>query len=774
MAPVPDPTRPHSTGYGLRFGLTAAILGGLTLTLVLLVLPRRYVLGSGFRESGVSFPAGEAPFSPGAPIPRPAPALPSFAVALEPGPVGSGTPGPGPAQLLWSMAAPLLDAGRYGTAAALFEDYLEEFPRDRSVLREYAVILHWAGRPDATVSVLRRLLGGDDDREVRLVLARTLRDLDRPGEAHGEYRTLWGSAPDPTLALEWSRSWSWAARYAEGIDVLKGGLAHFPRHPELEVELARLYYYTGQLPGAASILGGLDEATLRRTDALGLRRDVHAALAGAGDEAAAEPTILFQAVAARTEGRLDEAEALFEAALAEAPRDAAAWQAWADFLQYEREDYPGARDALLRVSELEGRSAAGELRLARLELWSGDPDAAEGRLEALLAALADGDLDGAATQEGDDAAALGTAPAADALALLGDIRRWAGDRRSADRRYRSALAEDPDHAGARAGLDALRLDVARVVTAEERGAGTAVRTAALGDTDDYRRFDLRAETGGTSGSWAWRGGAGYRWLSGFDLAGGQGRLQGVWGDFELARWFRLGTIRTAIQIGGDDVAGSEPVLGASVRLLLPGSARAELAWDHGPGYLLLGTLQSGLAAYAYDRLALRAGRALTPAWSLSGDLQVARLTSDVPGIAPSTRLSVAAGVTREWGPGWSWGAQLRALVFTEAAPVSAGRPLFWDPEGVIAGGPFVGLHQILSPAWTLRARAGAGAAVMNEARLDDAAWAPQIDLLVGLDYGGVRLRSEAELFYLQGQFQGYRSWGVRFRIAPGPGVESPR
>ena len=61
-------------------------------------------------------------------IPRPAPAFPSFAVALETGPEGSPTPRPGPAQLLWSMAAPLLDAGRYGSAAALFEAYLEEFP----------------------------------------------------------------------------------------------------------------------------------------------------------------------------------------------------------------------------------------------------------------------------------------------------------------------------------------------------------------------------------------------------------------------------------------------------------------------------------------------------------------------------------------------------------------------------------------------------------------------------------------------------------------------
>ena len=81
----------------------------------------------------------------------------------------------------------------------------------------------------------------------------------------------------------------------------------------------------------------------------------------------------------------------------------------------------------------------------------------------------------------------------------------------------------------------------------------------------------------------------------------------------------------------------------------------------------------------------------------------------------------------------------------------------------------MGLRQILSPEWTLRARASAGAAYVNEARLDDASWAPQIDLLLGLDYGGARLRGETDIFYLQGQFQGYRSWGVRFRISPGPG-----
>ena len=117
----------------------------------------------------------------------------------------------------------------------------------------------------------------------------------------------------------------------------------------------------------------------------------------------------------------------------------------------------------------------------------------------------------------------------------------------------------------------------------------------------------------------------------------------------------------------------------------------------------------------------------------------------------------------------SWGAQLRALLHTAEAPVSGGRPLFWDPERALSGGPFVGLRRILTPEWTLRARAGAGAAFMNEARIDGPTWAPQLDLLAGLDYAGTRFRGEAELFYLQGQFQGYRSWGVRFRIGPGYG-----
>ncbi|MEJ2541158.1 MAG: tetratricopeptide repeat protein [Gemmatimonadota bacterium] len=753
----PDSRRGASSTYFLRFGFSAAVLASLTLLMVLVVLPRRYVLGSGFRESGISFPAHGAPFTPGMAVARGATPVRTVVASKASAAPGSASPGPAPADLLWTRAIPLLDAGEHADAAALFEDYLAEFPDDRSVLREYAVVLHWAGRPGGMVDVLEGLLGGGDDREVRLVLARALRDQGRTVEADAHYRTLWVRSQDPTVALEWSRSWSWAGRYQEAMDVLRGVLVQFPGDAELEVELARLLYYSGELVEAASILAALDRTTLERTDGLGLRADVAAALAVPADPVL-EPSTLFEALRARDEGRADDAEALFREALAAAPEDPEVWQAWADFLEYDRQDYDGARDALLRVRVLEGPAAGRELRIARLEIWSGDAEGGESRLIRLLEAGSGGSR----PEEGD-----ADTTRADALTLLGDLRRWDGDRVAAHRRYREALDARANHSDARDGLKALRLEVARVIRQEEGGGGLSTLVSGLGDTDDFRRFDLRGEGGGVTGSWAWRGGLGYRWLGGIDLSGGDGRLQGAWGDVEVARWWRLGTLRTALRVGADDVAGIEAVLGAEVRLVRPGGSSWALELDRGPGYLLLGTLQSGLAGYRYDRVTVRSRQTLAPGWSLNGDAQLARLSSDRSELEPSFRFSVSAGVARNIAPGVSWGAELRALLFTEAAAFSGGRPLFWDPERVVSGGPFLAVRHTLSPTWSLQGRAGAGAAFMNEARIEEPTWAPQLNLELGLEHAGRRVRGRGELFYLQGQFQGYRSWGVRFRLGPG-------
>ncbi|MEQ1856336.1 MAG: hypothetical protein ABL963_07695, partial [Longimicrobiales bacterium] len=64
--------------YPLRFGTAAFILIAGTLVLVLYVLPERYVLRPGFRESGMGFPTPSTPFAPysavsipACPLPRP-------------------------------------------------------------------------------------------------------------------------------------------------------------------------------------------------------------------------------------------------------------------------------------------------------------------------------------------------------------------------------------------------------------------------------------------------------------------------------------------------------------------------------------------------------------------------------------------------------------------------------------------------------------------------------------------------------------------------------
>ncbi|HSM04676.1 MAG TPA: tetratricopeptide repeat protein [Longimicrobiales bacterium] len=759
MPAAPEPARGTPPSYLLRFGLTAATLATVTLALVLVVLPRRYVLGSGFQESGISFPATGAPFAPGETVRRPAPTFPERATEAPSDVVAPAAadvlPGPGPAELLWSMIAPLMKAERYDEAAALLEDYLADHPEDRDVLREYAVVLFWADRRDETVDVYRRLLGSEGDTEIHLLLARTLRDLDRPAEADPYYRELWARSEDPARALEWSRAWSWSEEYGPAMAILEKGLDRYPGDTELRVELARLFYYTGRLEEARATLAELDADELLEADALGLRDDVVAALAVPEPEPE-EESLLEQAVRARTDGDLDRAEGLFREALADAPGDAAAWEAWADFLQYEREDYAGARDALLRVEALEGPTAARELRMARLEIWSGDAEGAEVRLTRLLADLSDGSI-----PAGDDPEA---ASRAEVLTLIGDLRRWDGDRVVADLRYRSALADDPAHPAATEGLETLRIDVARIIDEQEQ-PGVAAAAYGLADSDDYRRLDLAGEGRLVRGPWVVRADAGYRWLEGLSLTGAPGDLQGAYGTVELARWWRQGTVRTAVRGGGDDVGDTDAVLGAGVRLLLPGGGRVEASWDRGPAYLVLGTLQSGLAAYAQDQIRVQATRRLGALWSIAGDVQVARLSSDLSGVEDPTRVSVAASLSREVAPGLTGGAELRGLLFTEEAPEMGGRPLFWDPEGVVSGGPFVALRRPLSSAWILRGRLAAGAALMNEARIDEPNWAPQIAAEGGLGWDGRRLRATADLFYLQGQFQGYRSWGLRLRIS---------
>ena len=205
MARRPD-ARTSSPRYYVGFGLTAALLAAATLVLVLVVLPRRYVLNAGLRESGVSFPSETAPFVPPQELRTEAPPPPPPAAPVL----------PGPAEALWAEVSPLLETGSYRATLPLFEEYLAEYPEDLGALKEHAITLQKAGDPARALSAYERLLSAEDDSGVRLLLARGLRDAGRLEEASSQYQLLLDQDPDNTpLALEYGRALSWGKDFTQ-------------------------------------------------------------------------------------------------------------------------------------------------------------------------------------------------------------------------------------------------------------------------------------------------------------------------------------------------------------------------------------------------------------------------------------------------------------------------------------------------------------------------------------------------------------------------------
>jgi thioredoxin-like negative regulator of GroEL len=115
------------------------------------------------------------------------------------------------------------------------------------------------------VPVLRQLLAEEDDRSIRLVLARTLRDMTDVPAASVEYGILSAATPDDEdLTLEWARALAWAESYGEAAGVLEGALERAPDSVPLRIELARFYYYDDRLTEARSLLASLGPDVLAR------------------------------------------------------------------------------------------------------------------------------------------------------------------------------------------------------------------------------------------------------------------------------------------------------------------------------------------------------------------------------------------------------------------------------------------------------------------------------------------------------------------------------
>ena len=742
--------------YPLRFGTAAFLLVSITLVLVLFVIPERYVLSPGFRESGMSFPAPTTPFVPVVALSVPAPLLPPLPVVSA----------PGPSEALWAEVLPLLERGQLSAAVPIFEGYLAEHPADADVRRELAMTLLAAGRPAEAVPVLRALLNDAPDAGLRLLLARTLRDLERVDEAAREYARLVEARPDDeALALEWAQAHAWIEEYEDAEAILMSALARQPGSVPLSVELVRVYYAMGRLRDAVVLLILLDPDEMAAAGAGGLRASVFAAFLAVVPEVVpvpGPPTSLEVAVAARFEGDSQRARTLLEEALAEQPDDRGLWLAYADLLEYELADFEGARSALLEAERLGTPDPALELRLAQLEVWTGRNAEAMERIDALLASL--------------DAGVIGSATVSRAavLALRGDLERWEGDRIRADRSYRLALGADPESQRARDGLAALEAEVAEELVELERPGLSGVAYS-LADTDDFVRFDAGGEwVEVAGGNWVLGGAAGQRWLGGVDLGGLDASRSGVFADLELARWWRWGTLRTGVDFGAERLRSSWDVrLGGSLRHRNGDGQDTELRFEHGPAHPVAGTLQSVLADVVHERLSLTHARRLGERWSVSAVLEGARLrtrSGSASGPPATDRLQVALAAGGAINRSLVVGLATRALTFTDAAPRTAegpdGRALFWDPRAAFSAGPYASLAHEISPSWRLSVRLTPGLALIDERQPSAAGYdlVPHVSVETGLRHEGRRLWTSLDLFYYQGQFDGYRSYGARVTV----------
>ncbi|HKK94586.1 MAG TPA: tetratricopeptide repeat protein, partial [Longimicrobiales bacterium] len=628
--------RDGGSRYALRFAGAIVFVMAVTLLLVFYVFPERYVLDSGFRESGQNLPDPVSPFdldpvrqvtARPLPVPRPEPEDPE--------------PEPGPGELLWRDVLPLIGQKRYDAAAARLRTYLADYPGDRTARSELAVVLLRADRPDEAVAELRRLVQGSDDVERRLQLARTLRELGRTEDAAAEFRVVIGSRPEePAYWLDLARTYAWAERYREAADVLASALERHPNAVPLRVEMARTRFAMDDLAAASRQLAGISDESLAEADGLALRDAVVAAMTVPEPPPPPPPTLFERAVQAREDDEFVRSGELFRQALDDQPDDAEIWEALANLREYELEDFEGARSALLEVERIREADTsraqtALELRIARLESWLGRNADARARLSALLS--------GAAVDPMDRATAHAT---------LGDIARWEGDRPTSADQYALALAADASNEQALDGIEALHVAVDRTIRAEERPGISSLNYLAA-DTDDFLRVDVGGQWVRVRDDWAFGGAAGRRLVDGLGLLGDPADArQGFFADVEAARWWRYGTLRTSVELGLQDVADE---FDYSVALAVghrgADGNRTDLRYEHGPAYLTTATLQSLVAGVVQDVVRVTLSRSLGEAWHIAADASVSSLRADLDTITGARnertiRLDLATTLSR--------------------------------------------------------------------------------------------------------------------------------
>lgn len=738
MAPPRRPNGTRRLPYWIGYAVVTLLLAAITGLFALVVLPQRFVLQAGLRESGISFPA-RAPGFPPAPrgrVVEPPPRRPPPLVPVE-----------GPAQRLWREVLPLLQQERWNEALPLLRRHLEAHPGDEDVRREYARALVRAGRLDDAEREAARLGRANDRLAVRLDLARAVRNRGETERALRIYRGLVADHPDSrSLRLELARTLAWAERYDEAGALLAELLREGPDDPALRLELARVLFWADRLEEAREVLAGIPPDSREAAEADALDRRLAALLAPpAAPEEKVDRSLAGQARRAAARGDLAEAARLYRAAVAAEPINAELWREWIDFLQLRLDDLEAARDALAEYGERFGLTADDSYRLAQLEAWTGRTQEARGRLEELLR---------------EDPGR------AEAWALLGDMRRWDGDRPGAAAAYGEALARDPGSETAARGLEDVRRQSETAARgADPSGAGPVAR--GFLDSDDFRRFDLAGVTLFRWGLTGVRVEGGFRSLRGRDLAGGLRTEEGAFGEVEVSHWWREATIRTALSAGLEhlDAFGVEPSFGVTLEIPPLRGFGLAARYRHGPAYPLTRTLESVLEPVRADQVAISLFHALGVDWNLQVGGELARLTQPAE---DNTRLVGSIFVGRRLSDAWRVGLGSRFLSFDRPAAVSGIRRLYWDPSAFWATDLTVALRTPGGEGWGAHAAVSPGLAVLDERDVAGTEVVPQLRGEAGVFFLGERTTLSAELFYGRGRERDYSSFGFELRLQVRP------
>jgi hypothetical protein len=185
-------------------------------------------------------------------------------------------------------------------------------------------------------------------------------------------------------------------------------------------------------------------------------------------------------------------------------------------------------------------------------------------------------------------------------------------------------------------------------------------------------------------------------------------------------------------------------------------------------------MQSVLAEVVQDHVSITQARRLGERWSVSGSADVARLSASSDSTtgagSPVVRSQAALTVGRLLSPGLTLGLSSRALAFSRAAPVTSlagGGTLrvFWDPRYVVSSGPYLRLDRTVSTTWRLTSTLTPGVAVIAERGTSGTGVVPHFSAEAGVRREGSRFWTALDLFYYQGQFDGYRTYGARLTLS---------